>query len=268
MERIPIHNPFPGAECFLVPVTDSTMDEGRRLSAAGFPVGTVVAADRQTSGRGRFRERSWISEPGRDLTFTVILPLRAALLPGLPLRAGLALLRAAEAYAGRLGRVPREGLSIKWPNDLLANGRKLAGILCESSAERCYVGIGVNCGKPAAAGFRTEASGLAEEIGAEVERFRLLELFLERLASALEERDWQAEAAKRLWLRGERVLFRTGLSDPGAPGTRTVEGTLHSIGASGELILKTAGGLEAFVSGELARPWGPVGAPASFTLRD
>jgi len=229
------------------------MDEGRRFSAAGFPPGTVVAADRQTSGRGRFRDRSWTSEPGRDLVFTVILSGQTGRLPGLPLRTGLALHRSVETYAEQLGREIRDDLFIKWPNDLLAGGRKLAGILCESSAERCYIGIGVNCGKPAGSGFRTEASGLAEELGSAVDRFRLLELFLERLALVLDEDNWQAEATKRLWMRGERVFFRTGLSEPGAPGSRTVEGTLHSIGKSGELLLNTAEGLESFASGELAR---------------
>jgi BirA family biotin operon repressor/biotin-[acetyl-CoA-carboxylase] ligase len=172
------------------------------MAAAGFPAGTVVAADRQTASRGRFRDRTWESEPGRDLTFTVILPGDVGSLPGLPLRAGLALCRTIETYVRELRLEIREELRIKWPNDLLSGGRKLAGILCESSPGFCYLGVGVNCGKPENASFRTPASGLSEELGAPVDRFRLLELFLERLARVVKEDDWRAEVTRRLWLQG------------------------------------------------------------------
>ena len=251
MQPIPIRNPNPGAGCWLVPVTDSTMDEARRLASAGYPDGTVVAADRQTAGRGRFRDRAWVSEPGRDLTFTVILPADAS--PGLPLRAGLALHRAVEDYAARAeARAPRE-LTIKWPNDLLLDGRKVSGMLCEAAGGRCYLGVGVNCGKPAGSGFRTETSGLAEELGIPVERFRLLELFLVRLAEALEERDWPVEVTRRLWLRDRRARFRTGLSEPGSPGSLALEGVVRSVGVGGELILDTDEGPRSLVSGELSQ---------------
>lgn len=259
MRPIPVRNPFPGAACWLIPETDSTMDEARALAEAGRPEGTVIAADRQTAGRGRFRDRSWVTEPGRDLAFTVILPGSACGQAGLPLRAGLALFRAVAdlPYAEKpaAGREEAGGppeLAIKWPNDLLIRGRKVAGILCEASGGRCYLGVGVNCGKPSDAGFRTEASGLAEEFGAPVDRFRLLERFLERFAETLDEEDWPAEVSRRLWLLGGRARFRTGLSDPGAPGARTVEGVVLGVGASGELVLETADGPASFVSGELS----------------
>ena len=214
------------------------MDEARVLAEAGLPEGTVIAADRQTAGRGRFRDRSWITGPGRDLAFTVILPRSACGQAGLPLRAGLALYRAVEDYSYEAGATPPPELAVKWPNDLLIRGRKAAGILCESSGGRCYLGVGVNCGKPSGTGFRTEAAGLEEEIRAPVDRFRLLEGFLDRLVEALAKEGWAAEVSRRLWLLGVRARFRTGLSDPGAPGTRTVEGVVRGVGASGELILE------------------------------
>lgn len=254
MDTIPIRSPFPGAACYLVPVTDSTMDEARRLTAAGFPEGTVVAAERQNSGRGRFRDRAWVSEPGRDLTFTVALPGPTGLLPGLPLRAGLALLRSIEAYA-RIGRRSLSaGLSIKWPNDVLYEGRKLAGILCENTAERCYVGVGVNCGGAPEGAFRTEATGLAEILGVPADRFRLLELFLEQLVRTLAGDDWSDEVSKQLWLMGERACFRTGLAEPGAPGADRLEGIVRSVDESGRLILDTRVGRLSLASGELSRP--------------
>jgi len=253
MQLLPVPNPFFGAACHLVPETDSTMDEARRLADAGWPEGTVIAADSQTAGRGRFRDRAWITEPGRDLAFTIILPAAACRTEGLPLRAGLALHRAVQDYAGLSGaRVLRE-LSIKWPNDLLSEGRKVAGILCEASGGRCYLGVGVNCGRPAGRGFRTKASGLAEELGAPVDRFRLLGLFLARLAETLTEEAWPAEVSRRLWLLGRRARFRTGLSDPGTPGARTLEGRVSGVSPRGELILETACGAVSLASGELSR---------------
>ncbi len=252
MDRIPIRNPFPGAACWLLPETDSTMDEARRLAAAGWPEGTVIAADRQTAGRGRFRDRSWVSEPGRDLTFTLILPGSARGAAGLPLRAGLALHRAVGDLARRTGVGSPPGLELKWPNDLLVGGRKTAGILCESSGEGCFLGVGVNCGRPADAGFRTEASGLAEELGAPVDRFLLLELFLGRMAEALGEEDWRAEVARRLWLLGRPARFRTGLAEPGGPGSSVVDGVVAGIGPAGELILETPDGPVGLVSGEVS----------------
>ncbi len=254
METLPIQSPFPGARCFLKAAVDSTMDEARRLAAAGYPRGTVIAADLQTSGRGRFRDRSWQSEPGRDLTFTTILPNAASALRGLPLRAGLALHRAVGVYARDTGLRIRDGLAIKWPNDLLAGGRKVAGMLVEASGDLRFLGVGINCGKPEDSGFRTRASGLAEELGAPVERFRLLELFLRELARALEDGAWRTEVAERLWLRGRRVRFRTGLSDPLSPGSRVLEGIVRSVGEEGELLLETESGLTPLASGEIQLP--------------
>lgn len=257
MQPIPIRNPFPGAACWLLPETDSTMDEARRLASAGWPEGTVIAADRQTEGRGRFRDRSWVSEPGRDLTFTLILPGPARGTAGLPLRAGLALHRAVGDLAGRMGAGIPPGLEIKWPNDLLVRGRKAAGLLCEASDRGCFLGVGVNCGRPADTGFRTAASGLSEELGAPVDRFLLLELFLGRLAEALDEEDWPGEVARRLWLRGRPARFRTGLAEPGGPGSVVLDGVVSGIGPAGELILETPDGPVGLVSGEVSlRPEG------------
>ena len=253
MLPIPIRNPFPGAACWLLPETDSTMDEARRLAETGQPAGTVIAADRQTAGRGRFRDRSWVSEPGRDLACTVILPSSACGLGGLPLRAGLALYRAVEDLSAREETSLPPELAIKWPNDLLVRDRKVAGILCESTEGGCFLGVGVNCGRPSGTDFRTEASGLAEELGTPVDRFLVLELFLVRLVEALAEEGWRDEVARRLWLLGRRARFRIGMSEPGALGARTVEGRVLGVGDFGELLLETEDCVLSLASGELSR---------------
>lgn len=119
----------------------STNDRLRECARAGAPVWSVVAALRQTAGRGR-RGRRWVSAPG-NLHFSVMLPPPAdvAALGLVPLVAGLAV---AEALV-EFGVEAR----LKWPNDVLASGRKLAGLLAEGSSsggvqEWIVLGVGVN----------------------------------------------------------------------------------------------------------------------------
>src|SRR4029077_20763259 len=96
--------------------------------ARGMPIGSVVLADYQTDGRGRLTHR-WESPPGSALLVSFVLPPN----PLLSIAAGVA---AAEA-CGR-------GVRLKWPNDLLLDGRKVGGILVEASPARAICGIGIN----------------------------------------------------------------------------------------------------------------------------
>ncbi len=111
--------------------TDSTNARARELAAAGAPHGTVVTAREQTAGRGR-QGRSWAGPPGRSLLLSVIV---RALDPLLPLRAGLA-----------VADVAGDAARVKWPNDVLLDGRKVAGILVEARPQQGWavLGIGVN----------------------------------------------------------------------------------------------------------------------------
>jgi BirA family biotin operon repressor/biotin-[acetyl-CoA-carboxylase] ligase len=123
--------------------TGSTNDDAKAGARAGEPHGAVWIAERQTRGRGR-QGRSWLAAPGEGLTFSVLLriacpPLRV---PPLSLVVGLAV---RDAIANVVG----EGVGIKWPNDVLIRGKKVAGILVESAlaggrVDYVIVGIGVN----------------------------------------------------------------------------------------------------------------------------
>jgi BirA family transcriptional regulator, biotin operon repressor / biotin---[acetyl-CoA-carboxylase] ligase len=118
---------------------DSTNAEALRLAAAGEPHGLVVVADAQTSGRGRLG-RSWLAEPGTSLLASWLIrpTLEPELLPLLSLAAGIAAARAASSAGGVEVR-------LKWPNDLLLQGRKLGGILAESDGRGAVVfGLGLN----------------------------------------------------------------------------------------------------------------------------
>ncbi len=132
--------------------TASTMDDARRLAERGHASGAVVVAERQSRGRGR-NGRPWSSESGDGLcaTFVRCEAVSAALLPRVPLAAALAVAAVLEGLYGLQAR-------LKWPNDVLLEGRKVAGVLVESRTEadvlRWYtVGVGVNVRRrPRAAG--------------------------------------------------------------------------------------------------------------------
>jgi BirA family biotin operon repressor/biotin-[acetyl-CoA-carboxylase] ligase len=124
--------------------TASTNDLARRAAKEGAPHGATWVADQQTSGRGR-HGRTWVSPPGEGLLFSVLLRLSCApvQLPPLALLCGLAVRDAVARVA------PRVPIALKWPNDVTAGGRKLAGVLVEaitvgSRIEAVVVGIGIN----------------------------------------------------------------------------------------------------------------------------
>jgi BirA family biotin operon repressor/biotin-[acetyl-CoA-carboxylase] ligase len=117
-------------------VTDSTQTEAQRLAAAGAPEGTVATALHQRAGRGR-RGHDWWDAPGQSLLASVLLrptgPVTAA--PQLSLVGGLAVADALVAVAS----VPAR---IRWPNDLLVDGRKVCGILAEAASDGAGDGVG------------------------------------------------------------------------------------------------------------------------------
>ena len=157
----------------------STNAEVARRAAAGAEAGLLVLADQQTAGRGR-QGRSWSAPPGSSLMGSLLLRTDRdlALLALLPLLVGLALAEACEPL------VPGAELSLKWPNDLLADGRKFAGILVESPAPGVVVvGIGVNVdwrsvGRPE---HLAAATSLSEVGRRPVDRWRVLPALVERV---------------------------------------------------------------------------------------
>lgn len=131
--------------------TTSTQDVARDL-----PLGSVVVADHQSDGRGRL-DRGWEAPPGAALLASFVLPARP-----------LASLAAGVAVATACG----DGARLKWPNDVLLEGRKLAGILVEQRGERCIVGVGVNLtwAPAGAASLDADRDLLLERVGTELER--------------------------------------------------------------------------------------------------
>jgi BirA family biotin operon repressor/biotin-[acetyl-CoA-carboxylase] ligase len=153
----------------------------QRMLAGDDLEGAVAVAEKQTEGRGRLG-RSWEAPAGTSLLVSVLLlpPGPAARLPELSLVAGRAV---AEAIVEVTGIEP----TIKFPNDVLIAGRKVAGILAESSEGRVVLGIGVNVNQtreqlPVTA--QTEPTSLRLELGEPVDRLQLLAAILLRLENA------------------------------------------------------------------------------------
>jgi BirA family transcriptional regulator, biotin operon repressor / biotin---[acetyl-CoA-carboxylase] ligase len=156
----------------------------QRLLAADDPEGAVAVADEQTEGRGRLG-RQWLAPAGTSLLVSVLLRpnVQPARLPELSLVAGRACAEAIAEVAG----IETE---VKFPNDVLVGGRKVAGILAEASEGRVVLGIGVNVNQAAGElppDARTPATSLLLETGREVGRAALLVALLERLERRYDE---------------------------------------------------------------------------------
>ncbi|MFT7594002.1 MAG: BirA family biotin operon repressor/biotin-[acetyl-CoA-carboxylase] ligase [Paracoccaceae bacterium] len=222
---------------------DSTLSEAARI-APGLRGPEWILAHHQTAGRGR-RGRAWANPVG-NFSATLVLPQ-----PGAPnqaaLRSFVASLALYDACVAVTGR--SDGLALKWPNDVLLNGGKLAGILLESvgvGTAMSYLAIGIGVNLVAAPGRdAVEARGLRpvsliSETGAQVDP----ESFLEQLAIAYAAREDQFltygfAPIRTAWLDraarlGQVIVARTG--------TTETTGTFETVDASGNLVLLTAQG--------------------------
>ncbi len=203
-------------------VTDSTSDRARALADGGAPHGTLVTAGAQHAGRGR-QGRTWSAPPGQALLMSLVLRDWPPLLP----------IVGAVAVADIAGPTA----AIKWPNDVLLGGRKLAGILAEGRPQEGWavLGIGLNVAVRAAdlpAELRDRAASLGLEPAA-------IEPTLDELLRALERRlaqptaDLLADYRARDALAGREVRWAHG------------EGVAHGIDDSGRLLVALAGGGDA-----------------------
>ena len=157
--------------------TDSTNTQAKRMGEDGAPNGTLVITEHQTAGKGR-RGRSWVSPIG-NCYFSILLRPEISVD-----RASMITLVSALALAKTIKEAEGLDTMIKWPNDVIANGKKLCGILTESSTDLEYinyavVGIGINTNQ---IDFPDEikemASSIRRETGKEINRAKLLGSFL------------------------------------------------------------------------------------------
>lgn len=219
-------------------------------ASQGAGSGSVLVIDRQTAGRGR-RGRSWASSPDGSLTFSLLWRFEGGVerLAGLSLVVGVALVRALSAVGVR-------GATLKWPNDILLNGAKLAGILVELSSERrgmlAVIGIGINLVPPSAdIVLDVPATALSEALPALPERHALLAQILAELAPTLDQfsqtgfaafrHEWQA---LHVWQDQEVSVLRDGRIE--------MAGICRGADADGALLVETASGLARCLSGDVS----------------
>ncbi len=208
----------------------------------------LLAAEEQSAGRGRHGRR-WHSAPGAGATFSILRRMRCAprALAGLSLAAGVAAARALRA----LGAAEA---SLKWPNDLIARGAKLGGLLIETRQQgretAAVVGIGINCRAAALPGARRRVAALDEFVRPPLARNAVIGAVAREVLAALEafERsglpafaaEWSAMHAHE----GRRIRVR--LADG-----RSVTGIASGLGQNGALRLRTPSGLREVLSGRV-----------------
>lgn len=214
--------------------------------------GTVVVADRQTAGRGRM-QRTWYSPAGANLYFSVllrpdILPVKT---PQLALVTAAAFMRVLEH------QFPDLCPTVKWPNDILVHGRKLAGILCEMQAEadavhHVIIGVGVNVNSRCrryTAELRDSAISLLDATGKISSRQELIAAILIELEKGYE-----------LWLKKGLTPFIPFIEENSAirdrnvtvvMSNREITGTARGLSDDGYLILETEDGTVEIHSGEV-----------------
>ncbi len=241
-----LHTKWAGQNLHFFESTGSTNPDAKRFAEEGEPHGTTVVADRQTAGRGR-RGRSWESPAGKSVYFTIVVRPRFA-----PDQASMITLVMALAVAEAVFEVTELPTGIKWPNDIVVNGKKVCGILTEMSMtpemneiQFVVAGVGVNVNQDSAGEFpeeiRERATSLKIECGRRIDRAMLLERILARFEEYYEvfEQTLTLSGLKeryeaRLIGRGEvvRVL------DPAGEYT----GISRGINETGELIVEKEDG--------------------------
>jgi len=232
--------------------TTSTNDIIERFARDGVEEGVVVFAESQTQGRGRLG-RKWVSPPGRGLWFSVLLR------PQFPPAAATRItILAATAVARAVRELTGLRVEIKWPNDILARGRKLVGILTEMSAEpdrvrHVTLGIGVDVNVAASelpAALREVATSLLEETGRRWQRAEVAAALLEALDDDYARlRDGNFRAIADEWESQCATLGQNVVVEMGA---RRISGRAESLDDDGALLLRTQHGrLERIIGGDV-----------------
>jgi BirA family transcriptional regulator, biotin operon repressor / biotin---[acetyl-CoA-carboxylase] ligase len=225
----------------------STNDHARALAEQGAPHGTVVMAEEQTRGRGR-RGREWNAPAGSSLLLSMVLRPRAdGAETLLSLRLGLAAARAIE-------RATTLRVGVKWPNDLVVDGRKVAGLLCEGAREagrplHMVAGIGLNLSQPDddwPDELRGLASSLEARAGGPVSRPELTGLLVG---------EWLAAASRDQARLDSRELDDFRHRDVLLGRTLTVDGKAAGVGQGidpgGALLVGPHGAPERVINGTI-----------------
>lgn len=240
-----------GCEIYYFGSIDSTNTKAKELAEEGHPSGMLVVADRQTAGKGR-RGRSWESPSGIGIFMTLMLKPEIN-----PNHASMLTLVAAMATTRAIRRVTGVPAMIKWPNDIVMNGKKVCGILTEMSAQFDYInhiviGIGINVhNEDFPEEIAQTASSIYLESGQHIHRASLIEAFLEEFEDVYAEY-LKTEDMEGLMKEYDAMLVNRGrqvrVLDPKEP----FEGKAMGITKKGELIVDTWESRKLVSSGEVS----------------
>lgn len=230
--------------------TDSTNVQAMAAAAAGNANGLVVLAEQQLAGRGR-RGRHWVSPFGANIYMSMVWQFSggAAALSGLSLAVGVACARA-------LGAAGLDSVGLKWPNDLLVEGRKLGGILLEMTGDpagecQVVIGVGLNVAMADAdAGGIDQPWASLRALGVTLPRGQLVSLLLNAIVTVLDE----FEQGGFSTLRAEWMALDVFRDAPVTVSSvnQAIAGVARGVDDTGALLLETAQGLQAFHGGEVS----------------
>jgi BirA family transcriptional regulator, biotin operon repressor / biotin---[acetyl-CoA-carboxylase] ligase len=236
----------------LLPETGSTNDDARRLAQEGAPEGTVVVAGSQSAGRGRLG-RSWHSPSGAGLYLSIVLR------PAEPLdRVGRYALIAALAAQETCRAVGAATARIKWPNDVLVDGRKVAGVLAElrsgPGGAVLVLGFGINVVTPPG-GYPADLAPIVTSLSDAARHPVTLDEAAPALVSALAA--WIARLRRDAWEEVREAFVRYA---PGVDGARVMlrggtMGTTRGLDGGGALMVETNTGVVPVHAGESLASW-------------
>jgi len=218
----------------------STNDEVRERPATW----RVVVAEEQVRGRGRLG-RPWTTTPGTSLAVSVLVPAPRSGASWVPLLAGLAVSRAVDEVAGVV-------TALKWPNDVLVPGdgnRKLAGLLCEWTADGVVVGLGLNVDTARADLPLDTATSLRASGAPDVDRAALLTAYLRHLAVLLADDTGPGGAVQAAYVGACATVGRE--VEVHGPGGSVRTGVATGVDDAGRLTVRSATGVDAVSAGDV-----------------
>ena len=247
--RKALHTKRFGCKIYTFDTIDSTNNCARALAGCWAEEGTVIIAEQQTAGRGRLG-RPWVANPNENLTFSIILR------PTIPADAiNLLPLSVAVAVAGAVEKVTGLKLECKWPNDLLYNNQKVAGILLEGSyaqntVDWIVIGIGINVNQTLFPGdLDKKATSLKLAAGRDIDRTALFTAVLESL-----ERYYHAGSKSGFqsilpdWIAKTKMIDqKISVMENGA----LLSGTVKGVSREGGLILRSDAGEHTVFAGDV-----------------
>ncbi|PZC46269.1 MAG: BirA family transcriptional regulator [Chloroflexi bacterium] len=240
-------NKLIGRQVLNLNITDSTMDDTKSLAKKGAQEGLVVIADNQGKGRGRFN-REWVTTPGQDLTISILFKPSLKKLHMLNMAASLAI-------QDTISEIIKGPAVIKWPNDVLVEGKKVSGILIETAMSTANnvdfavlgIGLNVNLDPTRVKVISQSAISISQILRAPIDKYNVLSMLLSRI-----------DQQYQLVLQGEDLcsIWAPKVSTIGnhvkiSNGSKIITGRAVAVDSVGNLIVQTKQGDIKVTSGDV-----------------